>query len=83
MNIRTGEVTLWDSKLRSQPTTIKPSPTFEKASTLENAIRKAEDALKENTTLPTQIRQAALNNLSVKKVTTRTVGAGNAKNSTL
>ena len=83
VNIKTGEVTLWDSKFRGGNIRIQPSQTFQKQPSLDNAIRKAEEAIKANTTLPAEIRAAALKNLEKRQVATRTVGAGNAKNSTL
>jgi hypothetical protein len=83
VNIKSGEVTLWDSKFRSGHAKIQPSPTFQNQATLTNAIREAEETIRANTTLPSGIRQKALENLAERRVTTRTVGAGNAKNSRL
>jgi len=84
VNQKTGEVTLWDGKFRSRNQRIQPSPTFEPGSeTLKNAIKEAVTTIENNQTLPANIRKAALRNLELDKVTTRTVGFGNAKNSTL
>ena len=83
VNMKTGKVTLWDNKLRSRPGAIQPSPTFQKPSSFENAIREASETIKADTTLPADIRAAALKNLEQQQVTTRTVGDGSARNSTL
>ena len=83
VNIKTGQVTLWDSKFRSGSVRIQPSQTFQKEPSLDNAIRRAADSIEADTTLPADIRAAALQNLEERHFTTRTVGAGNAKNSTL
>lgn len=84
MNQRTGAVTLWDAKFRSANVAIQPSPTFAPNSlTRTNAINEAITTIQNNQTLPANIRQAALRNLQQGNVTTRTVGFGNARNSTL
>ena len=83
VNTKTGQVTLWDSKYRSGNVRIKPTQTFQNPKARSNAIGKAEEAIEANTTLPPDIRAAALRNLKQGQVTTRTVGAGNARNSTL
>ena len=83
VNTKTGEVTLWDSKYRGKPRTIQPSSTFQADPTRKKAISQAADAIKNNTSLSPEIRNAALDNLRKGNVSTRTVGAGNARNSTL
>jgi hypothetical protein len=83
VNTKTGEVTLWDSKYRGSPRKIQPSSTFQGDRTRENAIRQAVEAIKTDTSLPPSIKRAALANLEDRRVRTRTVGAGNARNSTL
>jgi hypothetical protein len=50
---------------------------------LQNAIDEAMNTIRNNQALTTEIKQAALRNLQQGNVITRTVGAGNAKNSTL
>ena len=85
VNVKTGGVTLWDSKFRSGNVRVQPSKTFTDptGARLANAISEAESTIKTNTTLPPEIRAAAMDNLQNNRVTTRTVGAGNARNSTL
>ena len=73
VNIKTGEVTLWDSKFRSGSVRIQPSQTFQKEPSLDNAIRRAADSIEADTTLPAGIRAAALQNLEERHFTTRTV----------
>jgi len=84
VDIKNGDVTLWDAKFRSANVTIKPSPTFTFGSSrLQNAINEAITTIESNQTLPADIRDAALGNLRRGNVTTRTVGFGNTRNSTL
>jgi hypothetical protein len=84
VNIRSGRVTLWDSKFRSNPRRIDPTPTFApQSSRLSNAIQEAIASLRGNTTLPVGVRDAALRELLAGRVRTRTTGAGSARNSTL
>ena len=52
VNIKTGEVTLWDSKFRSGSVPIQPSKTFQTPKSMSNAIVEAEKTIKANTTLP-------------------------------
>ncbi len=85
---RTGEVTLWDAKYRSGDVRIQHSSTFQQGENVRSnarlkAILKAERAVEKDTTLPPEVRQKALLNLVSKRVQTRTVGYGNAKNSTI
>jgi hypothetical protein len=83
VNTKTGKVTLWDAKYRSASVRIQPTETFQDPETLGNAIREAKQTIEANTSLPADIRTAALKNLNKGQVTTRTVGSGNARNSTL
>ena len=81
VNTKTGDVTLWDAKYRSNEVTIQPSPTFERDASRANAIKQAQESIANNKTLPEDIQQKALENLRKGEVKTRTVGMGNAKNS--
>ena len=66
VNIKTGEVTLWDSKFRGGSVRIQPSKTFQDPKSLNNAIEVAKRTIDANTTLPAEIRDAALQNLARK-----------------
>jgi hypothetical protein len=83
VNQRTGAVTLWDAKFRSGNVTIQPSPTFTRQPRRMNAVNEAIRNLQSNQTLPADIRRTAIDNLMNLQFQTRTVGFGNAKNSTL
>jgi filamentous hemagglutinin len=90
VNVQTGEVTLWDSKFRSGNVKVQPSQTFcldpttgQPTARFQNAIDEAVRTIRSNQSLPPHIRQKALANLRNGNVRTRTVGFGNAKNSTL
>jgi len=84
VNQQTGAVTFWDAKFRSGNVAIQPSPTFApNSSRLQGTIDEAIATIRNNQSLPANIRQTALRNLQQGNVTTRTVGFGNAKNSTL
>jgi hypothetical protein len=83
VNMKTGEVTLWDSKFRSASRKIEPSPTFQKPTSRAKSIEQAKAAIMDNTTLPESVKQIALQNLEDMRVQSRTVGAGNIRNSTL
>lgn len=84
VNMKTGQVTLWDAKFRSNAVRIQPSPTFTPGTDrLDNALGEAISTIRNNTTLPANIRAQALRNLDQSIYQTRTVGMGNAKNSTL
>ena len=83
VNIKTGDVTLWDAKFRSNAVRVQPSQTFTKTPRLNNALGEAIETLEANASLPANIKQQALDNLELQIVRTRTVGMGNAKNSTL
>ena len=83
VNMKTGEVTLWDAKYRGSPRTIQPSETFQKGASRDNAIKQATDAIQENETLPPDVKGAALKKLLNREVRTRTTGEGQARNSLL
>jgi hypothetical protein len=83
VNYKTGDVTLWDAKLHSTARRVQASETFTDPAKRGNAIQEAIEALDANTTLPQKIKDAAIQNLNLKIVKTRTVGFGNAKNSVL
>lgn len=84
VNVKTGQVTLWDAKFRSNAVRIQPSPTFTPGSKpMNNALNEAITTLEANMSLPPNIKQQALDNLYNNIYRTRTVGMGNAKNSTL
>lgn len=80
VDVKTGEVTLWDSKYRTSETIIQESPTFTKEGPLTGALNEAEKAIK-GSTLPQAIKDKAVQNLIDNTYTTNTVGAGNVKNS--
>ncbi|HEY5411636.1 MAG TPA: hypothetical protein VIJ94_13020, partial [Caulobacteraceae bacterium] len=82
VNRPTGDVTLWGAKSRSANVRIQHSPTFEiGGQPREKAISQAMQRLTADTTLPSNVRRKALQNLAAKRVQTRTFGYGNAKNS--
>jgi filamentous hemagglutinin len=81
VNPATGEVVLWDSKYRSASTTIGESPTYRKHVTRENAVEEAIRTIRANMSLPPAARAAALQNLRAGNYTTRTVAAGEVRNS--
>lgn len=70
VNVRTGDVTLWDAKFRSGSVEVRPSKTFARdpvtgqpTATFLNAIDEAIQTIENNQTLPLNIRQQALDNL--------------------
>jgi RHS repeat-associated protein len=84
VNMRSSQVTLWDSKFRSAGVSVQPSPTFQPGiARLNNAVQEAIRTIQNNQTLPPNVRHNALNNLLNGQFRTRTVGAGNARNSCL
>ena len=84
VNQKTGDVTLWDAKYRGSDVRIQESPTFAaKSDARANAINEAIETITNNKTLPPDIKQKAIANLQSNNIQTRTVGFGNAKNSTL
>ncbi|MEF9388670.1 DUF637 domain-containing protein, partial [Ralstonia solanacearum species complex bacterium KE056] len=83
VNVSTGEVTLWDNKYRSGTTMLNPSPTFDPdSSALRGALRDAVTAIR-GSNLPDAVKLTAVQNALRGNVTTNTVGAGAARNSTI
>jgi hypothetical protein len=81
-NLRTKQVTLWDVKYRSDYRTIRRSNTFKKGSdALDNAVQKALEAIPRSALSPAD-KHAAQSSLENNTYEARTIGAGNAKNST-
>jgi Possible hemagglutinin (DUF637)/Pre-toxin domain with VENN motif len=80
VNPITAEVTLWDTKYRSNPANIGQSPTFANQGTLGNAVEEARRAIDASNLSPA-IKTQALENLKDGSYTTNTVGAGAVKNS--
>ena len=81
-NLKTKTVTLWDVKWRGKPVRLRPSTTFEQGSKpLTNALKQASDAVWASK-LSKQHKDAAIESINTKAFQTRTLGAGNAKNST-
>jgi hypothetical protein len=82
-NYKTGKITLWDDKYRSQLRMITPSETFtENSSALDKAIREAIDVVRASK-LPPRDKNAALNSLIGGTFIPKTHGSGSAKNSTI
>ena len=61
--------------------TIGPSKTFQKPTTMNNAIKEAQDAIT-SSQLSAEDKAAAFNSLRENTFQTRTHGSGNVKNST-
>jgi hypothetical protein len=93
VNTRTGDVSLWDSKYRTANVRVQESRTFAKirsetgdlvdSDARKFAIKQIIDTLEADNSLPPAIRQKALDNLRHGRIKTRTVGAGNARNSVM
>ncbi len=83
VNPKTGEVELWDSKVRTRTTKGTESPTFANENTREKAIEEAKLEIRSNTSLSEKTKDIALENLRKKNFTTYTVGQGKVKNSTI
>ncbi|CAG9186323.1 DUF637 domain-containing protein [Cupriavidus pampae] len=82
VNAATGEVTLWDSKFRSNSANIQTSTTFNPGSAALNAaIEEATSAIGRSN-LSSAAREQAIANLRQGNFMTNTVGAGATKNST-
>lgn len=58
VDIKTGDVTTWDSKFRSNPANIGESPTFAVNSNRRDAVIKALEDL-ENSSLPAEVKNKA------------------------
>jgi filamentous hemagglutinin len=81
VNIKTGEVTLWDSKFRSGNSAIDQSSTFDpNGKALPNALLDARKAI-QSAKLPEPVRALAMQNLLQGNYKTNTVGAGQVRNS--
>ena len=81
-NLKTKVVTLWDVKYRSSPVRLQPSKTFSKDSSREKTLDQARKAIQDSGLSPSD-RSSALLSLANRSYQTRTLGAGNAKNSTI
>jgi hypothetical protein len=81
-NLQTRIVTLWDSKWRGTPVRIQPSKTFKKDSdSLSQSLEEAKAAI-EASRLSETHKRAAIKSINERTFQTRTLGAGQAKNST-
>ncbi len=83
VNTLTGEVYLWDAKYRSAATALTESATFRQQDSLGNALREARDAIRDTSLLAPDVKARALDNLRLQLFYTRTVGYGEARNSTI
>jgi hypothetical protein len=82
-NLRTKTVTLWDVKWRGSPTRVQSSTTFKKGSDpLANALGQARRAIG-GSGLSTADKEAAVASIKRGTFQTRTLGMGQAKNSTV
>jgi hypothetical protein len=81
-NLKTKIVTLWDVKYRSSPVRLQPSKTFSKDSSREKTLDQARKAIHDSGLSPAD-KSSALLSLANRSYQTRTLGAGNAKNSTI
>lgn len=80
VDVKTGEVTLWDSKYRSGDVKLGESPTFTKESSRRFAIQEAIDAVTDSK-LPDDIKNKSLFFLRSNTFKANTVAAGNARSS--
>lgn len=77
VNGKTGRVTLWDTKWRTNPTMIGPSKTFTPfAPTEANAIQQARNTLRDATYLPPELRNKAVDSLNQRTFNARSPGVG-------
>jgi hypothetical protein len=81
VNLRTGEVVLWDNKYRTGDISIGPSPTFESQRRREAAVAEARQLIRDSTRLDPNTKSQALQNVDLGNYTTRTVGSGGVRNS--
>jgi filamentous hemagglutinin len=72
---KTGQVTLWDTKWRTNPTLIGPSNTFT-GTRLQNALQQAKDAIELSPTIPAPLRQRAIESIDQVTYRTKTPGMG-------
>jgi hypothetical protein len=81
-NLKTRIGTLWDTMFWGKPVRIRPTKTFEKDSnSLARTLKQAANAV-QTSKLPKKDKDAALQALSKNVFQTRTLGEGQAKNST-
>ena len=80
-NLRTKRLTVWDDKYRSDAVMIYPSRTFTEEPSLTNALAEAKDAIWKSA-LSDMDKEAAIASVESRAFNTRTVGSGNARNST-
>ena len=80
-NLRTKRLTVWDDKYRSDAVMIYPSRTFTEEPSLTNALAEAKDAIWKSALSDTD-KEAAIASIQSRTFNTRTVGSGNARNST-
>ncbi|MDC5425150.1 DUF637 domain-containing protein [Acinetobacter baumannii] len=82
VDIKTGNVYLWDSKYRSSNSKLGASTTFTNSTTRTNAVNEALTTIRQSN-LPESVKQVALKNLNDGTFTTYTVATGNSKNSVI
>ena len=81
-NLETHVVTLWDVKFRTEPRRVNPSPTFRRNSrSLDSALAQADRAIRMSLLSPAD-KKLAIESIMQKTFQTRTLGAGNSRNST-
>jgi hypothetical protein len=81
VNSKTGRVTLWDTKWRTNPTMIGPSKTFSESGRLSKALDQAERALDTADYIPSELRQKALDSITYETYNAHTPGMGAARSS--
>jgi filamentous hemagglutinin len=81
VNSKTGRVTLWDTKWRTNPRNIGPSKTFSEFEWLENAKDQARLALENADHLPPELRQKAVASIDSGSFGKNTSGMGAARSS--
>jgi hypothetical protein len=85
INWNTGQVTLWDSKYRSNPVTVQESKTFIIKSRRDNAVEQVWNVLKNdrkstNPLLTKELYDKAIKSLNTPSFAMQTIGMGNATN---
>lgn len=81
VNSKTGRVSLWDTKWRTNPRNIGPSKTLSKYETLENAKGQARLALEDADYLPLELRQKAVASINSGSFGKYTPGIGGSRSS--
>ncbi len=71
---KSGNVTLWDSKVRTTTSSLKESSTFTTSSTLATELKQLQNTVENNPDLTTFQKQNAIANLKAGTYTTKTVG---------